>query len=80
MNPNNLAEIRECVAHGDRAAALAALRAAIEENKIKSRDGIELMLAVRQGSMAAAADAIEKMGRGLSGVYRCAPKAGYVLA
>ena len=79
MSPLNLAEIRDCVAHGDRAAALGVLRAAIAEQKIFARDGVELMLAVRQGSPEVIAEAVEAMEWGLSGAYRYVPKATHDL-
>jgi hypothetical protein len=77
MNSLNLAQIRECVAHGDRAAALAVLRAAIHEERIAARDGIELMLAVRRGSPEVVADAVNALEWGLPGSYRYMPKAEY---
>jgi hypothetical protein len=77
MKPFDLAEIRECVAHGNRAAALSALRAAIAQQKIVARDGVELMLAVRQGSPDVVADAVEAMEWGLPGAYRFVPKAAH---
>lgn len=80
MNPLNLAEIRECVAHGDRAAALRTLRVAIDEEKIVPRDGVELMLAVRQGTPEVVAEAVDAMKWGLPGAYRFIPKAEHVFA
>jgi hypothetical protein len=77
MTPLNLAEIRNCVAHGNRAAALSVLRTAINQQKIVARDGVELMLAVRQGSPDVVADAVKAMEWGLSGAYRFVPKAVY---
>ena len=75
MNALNLAEIRECVAHGNRDAALRALRTAIDREQIVARDGVELMLAVRQGSPEVVAEAVEAMEWGLPGAYRFVPKA-----
>lgn len=80
MSPLNLAEIRECVAHGDRGSALRALRAAIDHEDIGARDGIELMLAVRQGSPEIVAEAVEAMEWGLPGAYRFVPKADHAFA
>ena len=80
MNSLNLAEIRECVAHGDRLSALRALRVAIDEEKIFARDGVELMLAVRQGSPEVIAEAVGAMERGLPGAYRFVPKADHAHA
>jgi len=79
MNAFNLAEIRECVIHGDRAAALSTLRAAINQKKIVARDGVELMLAVRQGSPEAVSDAVEAMKWGLPCVYRFVPKTDHAV-
>src|SRR5476651_1135322 len=59
MNPQNLAQIRDCVAHGDRAAALRVVRSAIVAEKIGAHDGIELMLALRQGSPDKVMEAME---------------------
>ncbi len=80
MNSLNLAEIRESVAHGDRAAALRALRTAIKQEKIVARDGVELMLAVRQGSPEVVAEAVDAMAWGLPGAYRFVPKAEHAFA
>ena len=80
MNSLNLAQIRECVAHGDRPLALRALRAAIDEQQIVARDGVELMLAVRQGSPEVVAEAVEAMEWGLPGAYRFIPKADHAVA
>jgi hypothetical protein len=80
MNPHNLAQIRECVAHGDRTSALRALRAAIDHDDIGARDGVELMLAVRQGSPEVVAEAVDAMAWGLPGAYRFVPKADHALA
>ena len=80
MSALNLAEIRECVAHGDRAAALDALRRAIDQEEIFPRDGVELMLAVRQGSPAVVAAAVEAMAWGVPGGYRYVPKAEHAFA
>ena len=80
MNPLNLAQIRESVAHGDRPTALRALRAAIDQQKIIARDGVELMLAVRQGSPEVVAEAVDAMKWGLPGAYRFVPKADHAFA
>lgn len=77
MNTFNLAQVRECVAHGDRSSALRALREAIDHQDIGARDGVELMLAVRQGSPEVVAHAVEAMEWGLPGAYRYVPKADH---
>jgi hypothetical protein len=80
MHPKNLAQVRECVAHGDRSEALRALRFAIESDQIAARDGVELMLVVRRGSPEKMLEAIEAIERGLPGAYRFVPKADYAFA
>ena len=80
MTSLNFAEIRECVAHGDRATALCALRAAIDQEKIVARDGVELMLAVRQGSPEVIAEAVDALESGLTGTYRFVPKTDHAFA
>lgn len=80
MKKQTLARIRECVARGDRAAALDAVRFAIDDNQIDVRDGIELMLAVRQGSHEVMLEAVETMQSGYRGAYRYVPKADYAFA
>jgi hypothetical protein len=80
MNPKNLAQVRECVANGDRSEALRALRAAIESDQIPARDGVELILAVRGGSPEKMLEAVEAIERGQPGAYRFVPKADYAFA
>jgi hypothetical protein len=80
MNPQNLAQIRECVVHGDRTQALSAVRAAIVAEKIGAHDGVELMLALRQGSPEKLMEAVEAIQRGLPGAYRFMPKADHAFA
>jgi len=80
FNVQNLAQIRECVAHGDRAEALRTLRAAIEHDQICAHDGVELMLALRQGSPEKVLEAVAAVERGLPGAYRFVPKADYAFA
>jgi len=80
MNPQSLVQIRDCVAHGDRTAALRVVRAAIVAEKIGAHDGIELMLALRQGSPDKVMEAVEAIQRGLPGAYRFMPKADYAFA
>ena len=80
MNKQTLNQIRECVSRGDRAAALNAVRSAIDSEKILAREGIELMLAVRQGSEPVMLDAVNSMNWGLPGAYRYVPKTEYAFA
>ena len=80
MSSLNLAEIRECVAHGGRTTALSALRAAIDEERIAARDGVELMLAVRRGSFDVVAEAVDAMEWGVPGAFRFVPKPDHVAA
>jgi hypothetical protein len=77
MNQLTLTQIRDCVSRGDRAAALNAVRSAINDEKITPRDGIELMLAVRQGSRPTMLEAVETLKWGLPGAYRYVPKADH---
>ncbi len=80
MSTAGLAQIRDCVAQGNRAAALSALRAAINGEKIGAREGVEVMLAVRQGSPAMVAEAIAAMEWGVTGTYRFVPQTNHVAA
>lgn len=80
MPQQTLIQISECVARGDRPAALSVVRTAIDEGEIVARDGIELMLAVRRGSAEAVMEAVEAMKRDLPGVYRYVPKTEYAVA
>lgn len=80
MNPQNLAQIRECVAHGDRVEAMRRLRTAIVTEQIGAHDGVELMLALRQGSPEKVLEAVAAIERGLPGAYRFVPKADYAFA
>jgi hypothetical protein len=77
MNQLTLNQIRDCLTQGDRLAALNALRSAINDENITARDGIELMLAVRQGSRPEMLKAVETMRWGLPGAYRYVPKADH---
>ena len=75
-----LVKLDECVARDDRAAALGLLRAAVREGRIGARDGIELMLTLRQGTAEDVKDAIDAMRSGLTGAYRFVPKADHAFA
>lgn len=68
-----LSRVEECVARGDRTAALLALRAAVGEEQMAPRDAIELMLAVRQCPGDAVRGAIATMRSGPPGAYRFVP-------
>jgi hypothetical protein len=72
--------VDECVAHGDRAAAMRVLRAAVSDGVMVPQDAIELMLAVRLGSSDGVREAIGSVRRGLPGAYRFVPKAEHVFA
>lgn len=80
MNKQTLTKIRECVARGDRATVLTVLRSAIDDGKIAPRDGIELMLAVRQGTEPMMLEAVDSLKWGMPGAYRYIPKADYAVA
>jgi hypothetical protein len=75
-----LTKVSENVARGDRAAALRILRAAVASGEMVPRDGIELMLTIRQGSADNVNEAIELLRSGLSGAYRFIPKADHAFA
>lgn len=75
-----LVKVGECVAHGDRPAALRVLRTAAADGQIGPRDAIELMLAVRQSSVDGVKEAIDSMRSGLPGAYRFVPKADHAFA
>jgi hypothetical protein len=75
-----LVKVDECVAHGDRAAALRILRSAVCEGLMDSHDAIELMLAVRQGSDDGVKEALDSVRSGLPGAYRFVPKAEHAFA
>ena len=77
MNPEDFAQIRECVARDDRVEAMRALREAIESKRIWARDGVELMLALRQGSRENVMEAVDAVKQGLPGAYRFMPNADH---
>ena len=80
MNDSTLVEIDECVAHGDQAGALRVLRSAVTDGLMGPREAIELMLVVRQGSLATVKEAIGALRSGLPGTYRFVPKPDYAFA
>lgn len=80
MHDLTLGKVDECVARGDRAAALRTLRAAVGDGQIGSHDAIELMLAIRQGSADDVKEASNALRSGVPGVYRFVPKADHAFA
>ena len=80
MKSPELARVRNCVAQGNRAAALSLLRTAIEQKQIFPRDGVELMLALRQGGSESAVRAIETVESTPPGSYRYLPCTDYAVA
>ena len=80
MKKQTISKIRECAARGDRATVLTALRSAIDDGTIAPRDGIELMLAARQGSQPVMLEAVDSLKWGMPGAYRYVPKADYAFA
>jgi hypothetical protein len=75
-----LIKVDDCVTHGDRAAAMHVLRAAVSQGAMSARDAIELMLAVRADSDDGVKAAIGVIRSGLPGAYRFVPKAEYAFA
>ena len=69
-----LSQVRYYVVHDDRAAAMAVLRAAIEDSRVPPRDAIELILALRQAPRMTMLEVIDRMSAAPPGTYR------YVLA
>jgi len=80
MHKKTFTLLHDRIVLGDRAEALNILRSAIDTDKISARDGIELMLAVRQGSPSEMIEALESMKWGLPGAYRYVPKTEYAFA
>lgn len=80
MPATPLAQIRECVARGNRTAALSALRTAIESDQINPHDGVELLLVMRQGTPENFRSAVEAIEHGLPGAYRFVGKADHAFA
>ncbi len=75
-----LLKVRDDVSRNDRTSALNLLRSAIQEGTIVPRDGVELMLAVRQGSREAVLEGISLLRRGASGTFRFVPKMEHAFA
>ena len=80
MHPQDFNRICDSLARNDRVEAMGILRAAIEANRIEARDGIELMLALRQNSLEKVLEAIDAVKQGLPGAYRFMPNADYAFA
>ena len=68
-----LMRVLACVTKDDRPAALRVVRTAVEEAELPPRDGIELILTLRQGSRDAVLEAIEKVRSVPAGTYRYVP-------
>lgn len=75
-----LSKLRRCMALEDRTGALQIVRDAIDTDRILTRDGIELLLVLREGTHATVIEAIDAMRLGLPGTYRYIPKADHVFA
>jgi hypothetical protein len=75
-----LSKLRRCMALEDRTAALQVVRDAIDADRIMARDGIELLLVLREGTHVMVIEAIDSMRLGLPGTYRYIPKADHVFA
>lgn len=78
MNPLRepaLKQVRWCVLRDDRAEALRLLLSAIETGTLLPRDGIELVLALRQAPQAVALEAIDRVLTSPAGTYRYVPQA-----
>jgi hypothetical protein len=75
-----LSKAREYIARSDRAGALGILREAIQDGTIAARDGVELMLAVRQGSRETVLEAIDTIQWNKSGAYRFIPRTDHAFA
>lgn len=78
MNPlrePTLKQVRWCVLRDDRAEALRLLLAAIEAGALLPRDGIELILTLRQATQAVALEAIDRVIISPAGTYRYVPQA-----
>lgn len=78
MNPlrePTLKQVRWCVLRDDRGEALRLLLAAIETSTLLPRDGIELILTLRQATQAVALEAIDRVITSPAGTYRYVPQA-----
>ena len=80
MHDLTLTKLRRCMAQDDRVAAMQTVRDAIDTDLIAPRDGIELLLVLREGSAPMVVEAIDAMRLGLPGTYRYIPRAEHVFA
>ena len=80
MNPQDLAQIRDYAARGERVEAMGVLREAIEAKRIRACDGIELLLALRTGSRENVMEAVDAVKQGLPGAYRFTPNVDHAFA
>jgi hypothetical protein len=75
-----LNKLSDCVARHDRDAAFDLLRMAAAAGLISSRDAVELMLVVRDGTPGSVTEAINAMHAGVPGSYRYIPAADHAAA
>ena len=75
-----LQKLRVCLAEEDREAALQLVRAASAAGVIQPRDAVELMLAVRNGTLDLMIAAVDALRSGVPGSYRYIPTADYAAA
>ena len=80
MYESVLFKVSDCIGRSDRVGALNLLRGAINDGSIAPNDGIELMLAVRQGSPQTILEAIKFVRRGATGAYRFVPQTVHAFA
>lgn len=73
-----LTKLRRCLARDDREASVQIVRAAIDGEQMMPRDGVELLLVLREGTTDMVVEAIEAMRLGLPGTYRYIPSAEHV--
>lgn len=75
-----LTGLRGCISQEDTKGALQLLRSALNSGLMQPRDGVELMLVVRDGTREQVLDAIAKLRGGVPGCYRYIPVADYASA
>jgi hypothetical protein len=75
-----LTKLRRCVIRDDRAASMQIVRAAIDGEQIMPRDGVELLLVLREGTTEMIVEAIEAVRLGLPGTYRYIPCSEHVFS
>ncbi len=69
-----LQQVRWCVLRDDRKEGLRLLLSAMETGALLPRDGIELILALRQATQAIALEAIDRVIAAPAGTYRYVPQ------